>query len=609
MNHLREEIQSSLTTSLQRSLINVKVQSEQWTESISVPQGSLKMNFEGNINLSLENLKDVDSELDLSLSLITSQKTSEHLNLPLKISYKKSEFKIQSHHFHLLKNEQNMTGQLDLQILIKEDLDLDISKLLVSNLVFSKKIDLKINSILMDATIRNSFSDIKSHLTLNQISEEITPLKSRIKSIGLTATMNNFSDLKVDTKIHQLNTSIFKIGSIQSSVVKTNSALKFALSFKNFVSEDMGSLEQFTLLSKGSLSSQSASYSFDSYQIKESKYPEISGTIEWRDNLLKGITNLSYALLNPRDFLSFSKIPAKLNLGKNSEKKSEENSLPFDYEWSFEPLNGQVIHIKDELYSLDVQADLLLKSPEKMSGTLRILNGTILYSDYDLRVLDTGYLKFHQKAQKSSQSLELSTTTTSLMGQIAHLSQQEKLIQNFTIKEGIEVHLKLGMNWQDEEIMIKVTGIYPKLSIQLYDAQGIQIKNGFLGLLTKNNKAKKEEIEENEDLSKILGDQAISIANSKIDQFFNNRFKEQGIKIKTNFVPGGKKGFGIQKKMGDRILLDYYRSQDQKDDQVSEMHKVQYILKGNSSLYIRQDKEASSSDAQMSMGLQRRIKF
>lgn len=610
-NQDKGELKTKIQFALKDLFVDIDLQIDGWQEDIILEKGPIYTRAQGKLKFLFKNFEDIGSKINLGVGLKVSQKDLVELTMPIQIGLNEGLFTIDANTVEVFSSDHLIRLNLASSIKFHENLDIDVNRVLLSDIEIVNKEKITIESILLESKIRNIFNTITSKVTIENIQETVSPIHSKISSIVISTVLKDLSKINLDLKVQDIQSLIFKIDSVTSQTVLTDDSLKLFFDLNQFSSEDMGILTHITLKSEGNLKVQSAVYSILGYKIKDSEYKEISGDISWKDNLLKGVTRLSYAELKPLDFMSFSNIPSKLKTTKDSETKSIEStemtSLPFDFEWKIEPLKDQIIHIIDEQYKLDIQADILLKAPSEISGTLRILNGTLKYSDYDLKILDVGYLKFHKKEITSKKSLELSTTTTDLMAQLAHLSKQDNINQNFSLKDGVEVQLKLGMKWQEKDIVVKVTGIYPDIKIRLYDDSGKEIKGGFLGLLTGGSVDDASGDVASPDMSKLLGDQVTSMANSKVDNYFNDKFKKQGIKVKTNFV-GGKKGIGVQKKIGKKILLDYYRGQSERDDSINTMVKIQYLLKGNASLYMRQD-VIGTAEPEMSVGVERNIKY
>lgn len=607
------DIQLDTKVGLENRKLDVKLLVNHWIQKVHIDLHKADVSMNGKLRISFKNFEDNGSNSNLDLNLLYSQSGMLGLTLPMSFQLNEGLIKIESPKIESSVQGQIVTLAFLSELKIYENLDLDLQQALISDLHVDGLA--KIKSILVKAKTKDNFKNCTATLDIGVITEQVTAVKGNVKSMTGKASVLNYRDLKADMRISDIHSDIMKLDLIESKLSGNLDDFSTITYIRDISSEDMGNLTQIQLKSIGNLKSQKADYSILGYKIKDSSYPEISGIITWKDALLKGITNMSFAHLKPADFQSFTNVPAKLKIKSSSEEvvieTTTESSMPIHINWKIQPLNDQIIHIVDEQYKLDVQADIEYDSKNNLSGTIRILDGTLKYSDYDLKVLDTGYLTFHQKADdsgKSEKSLELSTTTTNYMDQLAHLSKQDEVSKNFYLKDGIEVLLKLGMKWQEKDIVVKVSGIYPDMKIRLFDDSGKEIEGGFVGLLKGGVGSSEAEAPE-EDLSKVLGDQVLSIANSKVDNYFNEKFKKQGIKIKTDFKPGEKKGFGIQKKLGHRILLDYYRSQDQRDDRVTEMRKMQYLLKGSSSLFLRQDTQSVASESDMSMGVQRRIKF
>ncbi|MCO4782847.1 MAG: hypothetical protein KC646_11035 [Candidatus Cloacimonetes bacterium] len=598
---------------LKKRSLKVDLNVHHWLQDLEYEVHNAKLDLHGSLNILFEDFKDRGSKSNLDFIGLYSQGDLVALTLPLTIRLNQGLLNVASPEIKSSIQGQAVTMSFLSDLRIHENLDLDLQRLLISK--FSVTDLATIDSILVKASSKDMFQNLDASLNIDKITEFVSPVKGKIKSFSAKAKIKELKDLDAGLEISAIGSSIMDLRLIESKISGNLKKFNTRTFIRDFSSEDMGILTMINLKSEGSLLKQSATYSILGYKIKDSTYPEISGSISFKDKLLKGVTNLSFANLKPMDFQSFTNVPAKLKMKSTSEESvevsTEQTTLPIRIKWKVQPLKDQIIHIVDEKYSLDVQTEMEYDSENNISGTIRILDGTLKYSDYDLRVLDTGYLTFHQKAgdtEKSVKSVKLSTTTTNYMDQLAYMTAQDKVAKSFILKDGIEVLLKLGMKWQDKDIVVKVSGIYPDMKIRLFDDLGKEIEGGFVGLLKGATNIGGGE-ESNEDLSKVLGDQVLSIANSKVDNYFNEKFKKQGIKIKTDFKPGETQGFGIQKKLGHRILLDYYRSQDQRDDQVTEMRKMQYLLKGSSSLYIRQDTQSIASESDMSLGVQRRIKF
>ena len=264
---------------------------------------------------------------------------------------------------------------------------------------------------------------------------------------------------------------------------------------------------------------------------------------------------------------------------------------------------------------VDLQPDLKFDLQTGLQGTLRVLYGTFYYSNRELRILETGYVKFWpaQSNLKSKKSMNFSTTAKNLVAQLDHLWKQNSEFhaqEALGLREGIEVNFKLSMPWQGETLVLKVSGMYPDYKIRAYDESGREIPNGILGILQQSIKGATQNSGDSAQVDKaqLLTQQASQMANSQIDGFFNDKLKGQGLKLKSSFVPGGAKEFGIEKRITNRISVGYNRSQNE-NEAVIQTQKIQYELRSKASIYFRQDTSELFSEPDSSFGLQRRIKF
>jgi|GEM_PF-1403575 len=578
----------------------------------------LQLSNKGALELKLEEFNDKGSylNLDVILNVITPEFTNK---IPVKLTANIKGLNLESPSIEWASLQSTLKTSAGLQFLLQDAGDFQLlSSLKDTKFYKGTKAQIEKSALHLNVKFSQNLNKIVVESNSQGIKENIFPSLAKIEKQNFRLVVQDLDKVDLEFLIPAIQSTDIQIKTIRAKLTGSIlDTLTGQIALESMKSEPFGNLTSLTMDFTVKDLELNGRYELKKFSHLDSKVEKLSGSISANGKGIRGETIIPGSTIHPRQFTSFSRALAYIpkSEGSTQAATTTTSSSDFGFVWKVHSPEKAKIHILDEMAVVDLQPDMKFDLQTGLQGTLRVLHGTFYYSNRELRILETGYVKFWpaQSNLKSKKSMNFSTTATNLVAQLVHLWKQNSEFhaqEALGLRESIEVNFKLSMPWQGETLVLKVSGMYPDYKIRVFDESGAEIPNGILGILQQSIKGATQGSGDSAQVDKaqLLSQQASQMANSQIDGFFNDKLKGQGLKLKSSFVPGGSREFGIEKRITNRISVEYNRSQNE-NEAVIQTQKIQYELRSKASIYFRQDTSELFSEPDSSFGLQRRIKF
>jgi len=363
-----------------------------------------------------------------------------------------------------------------------------------------------------------------------------------------------------------------------------------------------GILDQVEFQSHGGLDRQSGSLHMRNYTFQKSKIPSVETTFSWRPENLQLNVGIPQATIFPREYLNIlSSLP-------DQKDSTSEQELPFQIHGRVHSNETEGISIKDENFQFQILPNLQFDATGRLGGGFRVTGGYLMVSNTKLELLEEGWVRFWPSESKG----QVMKTTSLGSFPVESMELPEFSVggsaEDMGLRSGVEIRLILGASRGEDEIKARISGFYPAINIEVEGMSPLEVVQALKGFFNGFGMGGSGFSPSEGSMGSFITQKAMEKASDELQDMLNKNLSGAGMKIKAQVLDDGGSDLSIEKKLGKKFLLELQQIH-QKEMETIRTKKLQYLLNGSGSIFIRVDEKGGSGQEESAIGIQKKIKF